>query len=119
MLFYFVEVVGDDDVVIMDEECEGYMIVCVIVVCSMVVECIIMCDVKSYCVVLCDDNNCRFICCLYFNLVIIKNFGFFSVDKIEIKVCIDILSDIYKYVDVIEVVIQFYLQIIFQIIFFL
>jgi hypothetical protein len=89
-----------------EEELEGYRIIRSIL-CELVdPERVAIRDRKSYCGVLLDDNQYKVLCRMRFNSSKNKYIGFFdsqqkreSGAKIEEKVAIDNLTDIYKYAD--------------------
>ena len=68
---------------------------------------IVIRDAKTYCSVLLDDSNRKPICRLWFNTSQ-KYLGLFDENKQEEKVPIEVLNDIYKYVDRLKVKIQHY-----------
>lgn len=100
----------DADIETTNEEVEGFMIVRAIAARIAGIDRIVMRDAKSYCAILMDDNNRKPICRLYFNSATTKNLGLFDGQKNETKVRVEGPTDIYKYADKIEEVIQTYLE---------
>ncbi len=81
-----------------DDEIEGYRIVRAIVCSEVPVGRIVMRDTKTYCGVLLDDNNRKPIARLWFNRSK-KYLGLFDDDKVEARVPIDDVQDIYRHAD--------------------
>lgn len=86
---------SEDGVVTTEEEIEAYNIVKAIARTAVPANRIYMRDTKSYCGVLLDDNNRKPICRFHFNgkqkyLGLMKN-------KVETKIAIDSLDDIFQY----------------------
>ena len=86
------------DVVTTEEEIEGYRIVRAIVCSEVPVSRIVARDTKTYCSVLLDDNNRRPIARLWLNRAK-KYLGVFDENKIETRIPIDDVQDIYQHAD--------------------
>lgn len=84
------------------------MIVRAIAAKAVPVDRIVIRDAKSYCAVLMDDNNRKPICRLYFNSAKNLSIGLFNADKVEEKIKIQNLGDIYGYADRIEAAVKAY-----------
>jgi predicted type IV restriction endonuclease len=96
-------------IVTTQEEIEGYYIVKAIL-CEIIDSSrIYMRDVQSYCGILLDDNNRKPICRLHFNFSK-KYIGFFDENKIEEKVHIERVDDIFKYAERLKTSVGFYKQ---------
>lgn len=80
------------------EELEGYNIIRAIAVAEVPVERIFARDTKSYFGVLIDDNNRKQICRLHFNRKQ-KYLGLFNEDKVEERIPLDSVVDIYKHAE--------------------
>lgn len=93
-----VEKVDDVDrgIVTTEEEVEAFHIVRAILSQHISPERIVMRDTKSYCGVLLDDNNRKPICRFHFNTSNLY-FGFFKEKKIEEKVPVNSVLDIYAF----------------------
>lgn len=91
-----------------ESEIQGFMIVRAIAAKAVPVDRIVIRDAKSYCAVLMDDNNRKPICRLYFNSAKNLSIGLFNADKVEEKIKIQNLGDIYGYADRIEAAVKAY-----------
>jgi len=91
-----VETVGD--VLTTDEEIEGYRIVRAIVCSEVPVGRVVARDTKTYCGILLDDNNRKPVARLWFNRSK-KYLGVFDDNKVETRVPIADVQDIYQYAD--------------------
>lgn len=89
------------------EELEAYNIVRAIVAADVSLDRIAHRDTKSYFGVLLDDNNRKPICRLHFNRKQ-KYLGLFDAEKIETRVPIERVEDIYKHIDAIREVLKSY-----------
>lgn len=67
-------------------------------------------DAQSYCAVLFDDNNRKPICRLYFNNPERKQIGIFNAEKVEEKIQLAKLDDLYQYADKLLFVAKSYIQ---------
>jgi hypothetical protein len=85
-------------IVTTEEEMEAFYIVRAILREVVDGERIFMRDTQTYCGILLDDNNRKPICRLHFNWAQ-KYIGLFDENKVETRVAIDSLSDIYSYCD--------------------
>lgn len=65
-------------------------------------------DSKSYCSIFVDDNNRKPVCRLYFNGKTTRSVGFFDANKVEEKIMISAVSDLYAHSKLIEQAIQLY-----------
>ncbi len=97
----------DDGIVTTEEEIEGFHIVRAILHETTDPERITLKDRKSYCNVLLDDNVRKPVCRFYFDSKQ-KYLGFFDENRVEEKVPMDKLSDIYKYADKLKATIDYY-----------
>lgn len=88
----------DDKIVTTEEEIEGFMIVKAIVRHAVDVKRVVIRDNQSYCGVLLDDNNRKPICRLHFNRSQ-KYLGVFDQNKVESRIPIDSVDDIYAHSD--------------------
>jgi len=86
----------DDGIETTAEEIEGFHIVRAILAKSIDPSRVVMRDTKSYCGILLDDNNRKPICRLRFNFSQ-KYLGLFDSSKIEERITIGSLNDIYKF----------------------
>ena len=96
------------DIVTTDDELQAFYIVRAIGARLIPVNRITMRDARSYCSIFIDDNNRKPICRLYFNAKSARSIGVFSSDKIETKVQISELTDIFKAAKDIEDAIKAY-----------
>jgi hypothetical protein len=87
-----------DGIVTTEEELEAFRIVRAIACKHVLPERVAPRDTKSYFGVLLDDSNRKPICRLWFNSKQ-KYIGVFGADKIETRIPIDMLADIYKHAD--------------------
>jgi hypothetical protein len=98
---------GKGDIVITEEELEGFRIIRAIVSKVINPERVVHRKVKAYVGILLDDNNRKPICRVYFNGKQ-KFLGIFDSDKKEIRILIDRLADLYKQSDQLISTIQTY-----------
>ena len=96
------------EVVTTEDEHHAFMIVRAISSKVVAVKRVTMRDAKSYCSVFLDDKNTKPICRFYFNAKKVRYLGLFDAEKIETKVTIDDLAEIYKYADQIVVAVSAY-----------
>lgn len=96
-----------DDIVTSQEEIDGYHIVRAIVREVVKVERVVMRDAKSYCAILLDDNNRKPICRLHLNRGV-KYLGLFDADKVEERVKIDSLDDIFVHAERLKQTVGYY-----------
>ncbi len=89
------------DVITTDEEVEGYRIVRAIVCSEVPVARIVARDTKTYCGILLDDNNRKPIARLWFNRSK-KYLGVFDENKVETRIPIDDVQDIYGHADLLR-----------------
>jgi predicted type IV restriction endonuclease len=99
-------VVGE--VVTTEEEIEGYRIVRAIVCGEVPVSRVVARDTKTYCGVLLDDNNRKPIARLWLNRSK-KYLGVFDENKVETRLSIDDVADIYRYADHLRETVRRYL----------
>jgi len=92
-----------------EEEHEGFHLVKAILRRSVDPKRVIMRDTQSYCGVLLDDNNRKPICRLHFNGKQ-KYIGLFNADKVEERLPIASIDDIYAHADRLKETISFYNQ---------
>lgn len=85
-----------EEVVTTQDELDAYQIVRAIVREVARVDRIFMRDAKSYCAILLDDNNRKPICRLHLNRGV-KYLGLFDANKIEERIRIETLDDIFNY----------------------
>jgi hypothetical protein len=97
----------DDGIVTTDEEIEGFHIVRAILHEITDPERITLRDRKNYCNVLLDNNIKKRVCRFYFDSRQ-KYVGFFDENKVEEKIPIDKLSNIYKYDEKLKATIGYY-----------
>jgi hypothetical protein len=86
------------EIVTSDEEIEGYRIVRAIVCSEIQVSRVVLRDTKTYCGVLLDDNNRKPIARLWLNRSK-KYLGVFDENKVETRIAIDDVEDIYRYAE--------------------
>lgn len=91
-----VEPVAVGDVITTDEEVEGFRVVRAIVCSEVAVSRVVARDTKTYCGILLDDNNRRPIARLWFNRAK-KYLGVFDENKVETRIPIDDVLDIYQH----------------------
>ena len=96
------------DVITTDEEVEGYRIVRAIVCSEVPVARIVARDTKTYCGILLDDNNRKPIARLWFNRSK-KYLGVFDENKVETRIPIDDVQDIYGHADLLRQTVARYL----------
>lgn len=99
----------EEDIVTTDEERFGFDIIRAISSQIVPPSRVFMRDSKSYCAVLFDDNNRKPICRLRFNASTKKYIGLFD-NKIETKIEIQNIEDIYNYSDKIRDTIKSYME---------
>ncbi|HEX3649280.1 MAG TPA: restriction endonuclease, partial [Pseudonocardiaceae bacterium] len=92
-----------------DEEREGYRIVQAIVCSDVPAARVVARDTKSYFGVLLDDNNRKPIARLWFNRTK-KYLGMFDENKLETRVAIDDIEDIYQHADQLRKTVARYLD---------
>jgi hypothetical protein len=86
------------EIVTTEDELEGFRIVRAIVCGEVDVARVVARDTKTYCGVLLDDNNRKPVARLWLNRAR-KYLGVFDENKVETRVPIDHVSDIYRYAD--------------------
>jgi hypothetical protein len=86
------------EIVTSDEEIEGYRIVRAIVCGEVPVSRVVLRDTKTYCGVLLDDNNRKPIARLWLNRSK-KYLGVFDENKVETRILIDDVEDIYQHAE--------------------
>ncbi len=96
------------DIVTTDEEIEGYRIVRAIVCSEVPVSRVVARDTKTYCGVLLDDNNRKPIARLWLNRSK-KYLGVFDENKIETRIPIGDVQEIYQHADYLRRTVQRYL----------
>jgi hypothetical protein len=96
------------DVITTDEEIEGYRIVRAIVCSEVPVSRVVARDTKTYCGVLLDDNNRKPIARLWLNRSR-KYLGVFDENKVETRIPIDDVQDIYRHADQLRQTVHRYL----------
>lgn len=92
-----------------EEELQAYYIVKAIVCSAIEVERVVYRDSQSYFSILCDDNNRKPICRLHFNGKQ-KSIGLINADKVEEKMSIDNLNDLYKFADQLKTTVGLYVK---------
>ena len=97
------------DIVTTYDENEAFMIVRAISSRLIDVERITLRDSKSYCSVFVDDNNRKPVCRFYFNAKSVRSIGFFDDKKVEERIAIEKLSEIYSLSSKLEKAILSYL----------
>jgi predicted type IV restriction endonuclease len=97
-----------DPVVTTEDELEGYRIVRAIVCSEVDPVRVVSRDAKTYCGVLLDDNNRRPIARLWFNRAK-KYLGVFDENKVETRIPIAEVTDIYRHADVLRMTVVRYL----------
>lgn len=97
------------DVITTEEEIQAFMIARAIAARVIDVERVTMRDAKSYCSIFVDDNNRKPICRFYFNAKNSKAIGIFDAQKLETKLVLERLADIYKFAKQIEDTVKSYL----------
>lgn len=96
------------DIYTTDEELEGYRIVRAIVCSDVTASRVVGRDSKTYFAVILDNNNRKPIARLWFNRKQ-KYLGVFSDDKVESRMPIESLEDIYRYADQLRTTVKGYL----------
>lgn len=91
-----------------DDERMGFFIVQAIAARVIDVSRVAIRDAKSYCSIFVDDNNRKPICRLYFNGKTNKAIGIFDASRVETRVQIQNLRDIYKFSEAIETAAKVY-----------
>jgi hypothetical protein len=99
---------GEDRVVTTADELEGYRIVRAIVCSEVDAARVVSRDAKTYCGVLLDDNNRRPIARLWFNRAR-RYLGVFDENKVETRIPIADVADIYRHADVLRTTVVRYL----------
>ena len=97
------------DIVTTEDESNAFLIIRAICAKLIDVDRITMRDAKSYCSVFVDDNNRKPLCRLYFNSKSMRQIGLFDAEKVEEKLQIERLSDLYRYAAQLEATVQTYL----------
>lgn len=103
-----VEESTDADVVTTEEELDGYRIVRAIVCSEVDVARVIARDNKTYCGILLDDNNRKPIARLWLNRAR-KYLGVFDEHKVETRIPIDAVTDIYRHADLLRLTVVRYI----------
>ena len=96
------------DVITTEDEIEGYRIVRAIVCSEVPVSRVVARDTKTYCGVLLDDNNRKPIARLWFNRAK-RYLGVFDENKVEMRIPLDDVQDIYQYAGVLRQTVVRYL----------
>ncbi|WP_372840156.1 type I restriction enzyme HsdR N-terminal domain-containing protein [Phaeovulum sp.] len=99
----------EPEIVTTEDELQAFLIVRAIAARWIDLERITLRDSKTYCSVFADNNNRKPICKLYFNAKTARHVGLFDAEKVEERVQIGSLSDIYKYAARIEDAVKTYL----------
>lgn len=102
-----VEETNDNGIITTEEELDGFRIIKAILRKDVDLKRISARDKKSYFGVLLDDNNRKPICRLHFNSSK-KYLGLFDENKIEDKIHIEEIDDIYEYAEKLRETIKFY-----------
>lgn len=89
------------DVITTEEEIEGYRIVRAIVCSEVPVSRVVVRDTKTYCGILLDDNNRKPIARLWLNRSR-KYLGVFDENKVETRIPIDDVQEIYRHAEVLR-----------------
>ena len=97
------------DIITTDDENQAFLIVRAISSRLIDVERITLRDSKSYCSVFVDDNNRKPICRFYFNAKSVRAIGVFDEQKVEERVTIEKLSEIFALSSKLEKAVSFYL----------
>ena len=97
------------DIITTDDENQAFLIVRAISSRLIDVERITLRDSKSYCSVFVDDNNRKPICRFYFNAKSVRAIGLFDEQKVEERVTIEKLSEIFALSSKLEKAVSFYL----------
>jgi hypothetical protein len=103
-----VEESTDSDVVTTEEELDGYRIVRAIVCSEVDVARVVARDNKTYCGILLDDNNRKPIARLWLNRAK-KYLGVFDEHKVETRIPIDAVTDIYQHADLLRLTVVRYI----------
>jgi predicted type IV restriction endonuclease len=98
------------EVVTTDDETQAYFIVKAIGAKILPISRIGMRDAKSYCSIIVDDNNRKPVCRFYFNSKNVRHIGIFDSDKVETRIQINDLSEIFGHATSIEKVLASYLK---------
>jgi predicted type IV restriction endonuclease len=96
------------DIVTTEEEIEGFRIVRAIVCSEVPVARVVARDTKTYCGVLLDDNNRKPIARLWFNRSK-KYLGVFDEQKVETRIPLERIEDIYAHADLLRQTVSRYL----------
>lgn len=99
---------GKSEIVTTDDEAQAFMIVRAISSRLIDVDRVTLRDSKSYCSVFVDDNNRKPVCRFYFNAKSIRSVGVFDEQKVEERIVIEKLSEIYALGSKIEKAISAY-----------
>jgi len=100
---------AEPEIVTTEDELQAFLIVRAIAARWIDVERITLRDSKTYCSVFADNNNRKPICKLYFNAKTARYIGLFDAEKVEERVQIGSLTDIYKHATRIEAAVKAYL----------
>jgi hypothetical protein len=103
-----VEASVETDVVTTDEELDGYRIVRAIVCSEVHVSRVVARDTKTYCGILLDDNNRKPVARLWLNRAK-KYLGVFDENKVESRIPIADVNDIYLHADLLRKTVSRYL----------
>lgn len=98
----------DKMIVTTAEEMEAYYIIKGLLYGTVDVKRVMMRDAQSYCAILLDDNNRKPLCRLYFNAAK-KSVMFFDANRVEDRVYIERLDELYKMADRFKGMIAMYL----------
>ena len=101
-----VEIPTSSDIITTDDEIQAFMNVRAIAAKVVDSDRITLRDAKSYCSVFVDDNNRKPVCRFYFNAKNSKSLGVFDEQKVETKITLERIADIYKFSKQIEDAIQ-------------
>lgn len=91
------------------EETQAFYIIRAIGAKVLPIERVVMRDAKSYCSIIVDDTNRKPVCRLYFNGKSSKSIGIFDAEKVETKLPLNDLNQIFEYSSRLENVLKSYL----------
>jgi predicted type IV restriction endonuclease len=97
------------DVETTDDERQAFLIVRAIAARLLPIERVTMRDSKSYCAVFIDDNNRKPVCRFYFNNKKNRSLGLLDAAKVETRVPVEGVGDIYKHAAAIESAVKAYI----------
>jgi hypothetical protein len=100
---------GIDEILTTEDELEGYRIMRAIVCSEVDISRVVIRDTKTYCGVLLDDNNRKPIARLWMNRSK-KYLGVFDENKIETRIPIADVTDIYQHADQLRMTVARYLS---------